>query len=750
MSFSDRIHAVVARTSEAASDVTQTVAKGVGAATGAAQAGTDIVTRGLGNLAGDWSDKLAMATAAGAAALSGDKPAIGKDAGTTDVGEPVELVVRLDGKPLTDVGVSRMTSRLAVNEVPSGQLELTIPTAMHDDFEQLTALLQHCAVGKSVDASAQGRAIFAGVVGGVQVELSEGRRRIRLKLKPTWQGLKVTCRSRVFEKGADQALLKQVLGEHGIKIKATEGMEGEHEQRVQWDCSDWAFVRGLMGLHGVWLWPHGDGSVTVGPPAMTGKTHVVAATSDKPGPATGGSSGKSVSATVQSLNYGFSGLNLPRQVTLAGWDVGKQTSVSKSAKKVPLGTGGLDPAAVKPLADGALANWALASPGGVDAATQQACASGQLLAQQAQAVRVQLVVEGVKPYGVRDRLTLSGFGAVLSGTGVITALEYAFEASPRSATTTVWIGLDEELAVPPLLPVPDGLMVGKVAAFKADPKKDWNRLPVTVPLLGKGTLWARWASPYASTDSGMCFYPEKDDEVVLGFLGGEPVILGAVHNPIQKAPFAPSEKNARKGVVLKKAGEVAELGFDRDKHQTVWRIGKEATPEQGVMLDVKKGVSLQSEVGDVKVEVKKGKVQWQAKTGVTMTTDEKLALQGKTGVTLKSDKDVQLAALANLKGSGKQSVRLASEEGQLTLKPTETLLQGAKTIVKGAAQATLQSVKTSVKGTASVSVEGAKASLKGTADVSVEGAKASLKGTAMAEVNSSAIVNVKGALVNLG
>lgn len=467
---------------------------------------------------------------------------------------------------------------------------------------------------------------------------------------------------------------------------------------------------------------------------MTGKTHSVAAAPGKIG-VQASLNEASAAVSMQALHWEFSALNLPGQVMLTGWDIGKQSRVIKTAKKVPLGTGGLDPTVLKPLTTGALANWEIASLAGMDATTQQGCASGHLLAQQAQALRAQVVLEGVKPYGLRERMSLTGIGTALSGTGLITALEYEFEGSQRTTTTTVWMGLDEERAKLPELPVPEGLMVGKVAAFKPDPKKDWNRLPVTVPLLGKGTLWARWASPYASTDSGLCFYPEKDDEVVVGFLGGDPVILGAMHNPIQKAPFAPSAKNARKGVVLRRGDQVAELGFDRDMREAVWRIGKETAPEQVMTLDARKGVSVQSAVGDVKVEVKKGNVQWHAKTGAAMTTDAKLVLQAKTGVSIKSDKDVEIAAMTRLTGTGKQTVRFASEEGKLTLKPIEALLQGAKVVVKGNAEATLQSTKTTVKGAAVVSVEGA---------------KATLKGMATTEVNSSGIVNVNGALVNLG
>ncbi|VDZ51050.1 Uncharacterized protein conserved in bacteria [Serratia odorifera] len=107
-------------------------------------------------------------------------------------------------------------------------------------------------------------------------------------------------------------------------------------------------------------------------------------------------------------------------------------------------------------------------------------------------------------------------------------------------------------------------MVAKVAPYRTDPRgKSWNRLPVKVPVLGEEIIWARMGHVYASDHSGVTFYPEAGDEVVLGFVGDMPVIMASLHNPQRKAAIEPDEKNAKKGMVLRHQGQRMELSFHR-------------------------------------------------------------------------------------------------------------------------------------------------------------------------------------------
>ena len=80
-------------------------------------------------------------------------------------------------------------------------------------------------------------------------------------------------------------------------------------------------------------------------------------------------------------------------------------------------------------------------------------------------------------------------------------------------------------------------------------------------------IFARLSKPWASKASGFCFYPEPGDEVVVGFIDSDPrypMILGAMHNPKNTAPFPPDEKNSQKGLVVSNAGKTQALMIDSD------------------------------------------------------------------------------------------------------------------------------------------------------------------------------------------
>ncbi|MBU3895419.1 hypothetical protein KH388_22260 [Serratia rubidaea] len=708
-------------------------------ATAAPEAGQSAQGRGPHPLNG-WADK--VDNAANLKDQARD-PGHGLPGEKSASGTPTVVTVQIAGKTLDvkTLFVGQIQTRLAVNEIPSATVELDLPDTAPGDYKDVDHLLSRCAVGQPATLKLGEQTRFTGVVGAVQVKVRSGGRRVRIRLKHTLQTLKATPRSRVWPAQQDSGLVRTVLNEHGVQAGGITLSEGDTVQRFQWNCSDWHFIRALLGLHGAWLWPHSDGSVTIQPPRLRGTSHLISAT---PGP------GRVV---LLDAEWEHAGLSQPKTLTLQSWDLSKQAVVKKTAKAKTLGAKGLAPRAVKALGgDGE----ALLT-GQWDGTLQQAAADGWLAAQQAQAVRVRITVAGCQAYQPGDTLSLEGVGAHLNGQGIVTWVEHHVGVDDREGKTLVGIGLDDTAAAAPTLPVPDGLVIGQVAKFQADPKGKWNRLPVSVPLLGKAILWARMGHLYASKESGVTFYPETGDEVALGFVGGDPVILASLHNPKLTAAIEPSAKNAKKGLVLRHDGQRMELSFDRDKHTASWALGSDKTPEQRLVIDKEKGIAVTGEKGDVKVEMKAGGAAWTTKHNIALNADEQVSVTGKNGVSLASDKDVSLAAKAHLKGAGTRSVQLASEEGKLTLSPQKASLSANQVQVDG-------KVKVKLQGNEDVEIQGAKVAVTGEADVTVSGGTVDVKGTTEATVQAPAvkitgqttdvggegITHVKGSAVNLG
>ncbi|KWI28416.1 contractile injection system protein, VgrG/Pvc8 family [Burkholderia stagnalis] len=750
--------------SEVADQAGAAVAGAVEQAEAVGAAGVDQISGGLS----PWADKIGQLGQAGAGLvgtggglLSVGQAAAGRGGFAADVPEvPAEVEIRLNGQSLDakQVWVERIQVRRAVNEIPTATVLLNMPQAPHDDYATLNGLLKQGAIGRTFSMKSGKLTLFSGVVATVQVELGETGRRLRVRLKHGLQGLKARHVSRILKKGTDASVVKQVLSEHGVKADVTMPA-GEASQRVQWNCTDWTFVRALAGQHGAWLWPQADGGVKVRPPKLGGKSHRIAATPQTKG------------MTLLDAQWSYSGLMQPQQVQTKSWDLGKQVTVTKTAKPASLGAGGLAPNRVKPLKD---ESWMALLTGQWDPAIQQSTTDAWMTQQFAQTVRGHWTVAGCQAIELGDTVELAGFGDELGGKSIVTQVEYEIDTTLRVGKTIVGVGLEEEAAVPPPLPVPTGLVIAKVAKHQADPKAaTWNRMPVTVPALGTTVLWARIGHPYASTDSGLTFYPEPDDEVALGFVGEDPVILASLHNPKQKAPFAPSAKNEKKGIVLRHDKKRLELSFDRDKHVSMWGVGQDSALEQQVTVSEEQGLTFVSKKGQVKIDVEKGDVTWTTKKNFKVDATETITLAGKTGVKASSDKDVSLDAKLKLVGQGKEAVKWTSEKSELSINPQKAVVTSVQTTVKGTAKVNMSGAqgvsvsgaKIDVKGDASVGVSAAKVDVKGEAAVSVGGAEVKLNGEAQASltgatvkvegqattnVGGSGVTNVKGSLVNLG
>jgi len=84
-----------------------------------------------------------------------------------------------------------------------------------------------------------------------------------------------------------------------------------------------------------------------------------------------------------------------------------------------------------------------------------------------------------------------------------------------------------------------GLYNGIVQDSSYDPEGGF-RILIDIPAFQGGRpVWARYASPYASANAGISFFPEKNDEVLVGFFSNDPnspVVLGSLYSKQRNAP----------------------------------------------------------------------------------------------------------------------------------------------------------------------------------------------------------------------
>ena len=99
-----------------------------------------------------------------------------------------------------------------------------------------------------------------------------------------------------------------------------------------------------------------------------------------------------------------------------------------------------------------------------------------------------------------------------------------------------------------------------------------DRIQIHIPSLHEeGTgVWARLATLDAGDSRGTVFRPEIEDEVIVGFLGGDPrspVVLGMLHSSAKPSPLPGSDDNHEKGIFSR--GEMKILFNDENNVLTI-------------------------------------------------------------------------------------------------------------------------------------------------------------------------------------
>jgi uncharacterized protein involved in type VI secretion and phage assembly len=194
-------------------------------------------------------------------------------------------------------------------------------------------------------------------------------------------------------------------------------------------------------------------------------------------------------------------------------------------------------------------------------------------------LRGRVVVDGDPELAPLDTVEIVGVGERFDGFALVSAVTHkldhdGWKTELQLGLPPEWFAREPDIAEVPaggLLPPVRGLQIAKVAGFEADPLGE-HRIKVQLPALDKdkAVVWARMARPDAGKDRGFVFWPEAEDEVVVGFLDGDPrqaIVLGALHGkPTLPDHLAPSDTNDMR-VLASRGGSF--LRFDDKLNQLV-------------------------------------------------------------------------------------------------------------------------------------------------------------------------------------
>ncbi|MNO81290.1 Phage-related baseplate assembly protein [compost metagenome] len=219
-------------------------------------------------------------------------------------------------------------------------------------------------------------------------------------------------------------------------------------------------------------------------------------------------------------------------------------------------------------------NSALRHPGALDQAMLDLWAAAGMGRARRASIRGRLRVQGNAALQPGVLIDLGGFGSRFNGLGFVSGVRHRLGRGDW--VSEVLIGSDPKahaerypVAAPAaggIAPPVPGLQIGVVAALESDPAGE-DRIQVRLATISEtdGLVWARQALLDAGDKRSTSFRPELDDEVVVGFLDGDPhhpVILGALHSSAKPNPLTGANDNHEKAIVTR-AG--MRIHWDDDK-----------------------------------------------------------------------------------------------------------------------------------------------------------------------------------------
>lgn len=286
-------------------------------------------------------------------------------------------------------------------------------------------------------------------------------------------------------------------------------------------------------------------------------------------------------------------------------------------------------------------------------------------------------VKGDNSISLGDVVELKGLGTKFSGNVVATGIQHQYTAG--GWFTIVSFGLDASWhhenynvnapAAGGLLPGVSGLQIGKVLAYAADPAGQF-RVKLKLPMFKTTEVfWARMLFTYAGKASGHIFWPEVDDEVLVGFMNDDPrnpVILGSMCSKANAPTIAqPTSDVNIKGIVTK-----ANLRVEFDDSKKVITL---KTPGAN-------SITIDDENKKMVLKDQNGNTIQMAADGVSVTSAGELKLSAAKKITISSSGgDVAIEGL-NIKSTAKAKFEV-SGTGGLDLK-TSAIAEIKGTLVK--------------------------------------------------------------------
>lgn len=549
-----------------------------------------------------------------------------------DIADPtLRFTIKVNGSPIKDYyPVISVKVLHEINKISFAEIVLIDGTVESDDFpisdsnDFIPGSDIEITAGYGDDAE---NPIFKGVIVKQGTKITSGAG-FNLVVTCKHNAVKMTFnrKEEIYVKKTDSAVITTVTGNYGLG-STVESTSLEHPFIFQKLATDWDFILSRAEFNGFIVTLDGSTELVAGKPAMDAEP-VLKVTFGE---------------SIISFNAELNAENQSPSIEAGGWDMKNQSLLVSSATEPSLNSQGnlgakelstrlsqqkLRLSSITPMEQEELKTWA----------------DGSLLMMRMGAIRGQVSFMGNAEIRTGQLIELAGVGTRFNGKAFVSAVTHTMDEGEW--ITQVKFGFDfrpicerTDFSYPAAngqLPAIRGLQVATVKKISEDPDSQY-RIQVSIPsgATGQDGVWARIANFYATSGAGAFFLPETGDEVVVGFLEGDPrypVVLGSLYSPAkQPATTVADENNYIKTLTTRSK---LKISFDDEK-----KITKIETPG---------GNSITLNDDDKSVEIKD-----QNSNQLKMSSD---------GISLQSGKDISIKATGNISLDATGKLTLSSQQ----------------------------------------------------------------------------------------
>ena len=529
----------------------------------------------------------------------------------------VTFKILVDGEELSSVyQVLSIAVEKEINRIPWAKIILHDGDPASQDFELSNEDL--FIPGKEIEIKAgyhsQNETIFKGIVIRHNLKIRLSGAVLIVECKDLVVKLTVGRKSKYFYESKDSEILEQVIASYSLENEIEE-TNVEHPEMVQYNVSDWDFCVTRAQANGK-VCVVDDGKISVVSPDYTQSEKLTLV----------------YGATIFDFDAEIDARNQFENVTSYAWNAADQDlleiesntphinsngNISPEDLASVIGADKLELRDGSSMSDAALQDWA----------------NAKSLFNQLSKIRGKVKFQGVHDVKPNTTIELAGVGNRFNGKVYVSAVRHQiadgdwtcdaqFGINPKWFSETIDIN---PLSASGLLAAVNGLQIAKVTQLQDDPKGE-DRILVRMPLVNNQEqgVWARIATLDAGKERGSFFRPEIDDEVIVGFLNGnpnDPIILGMLNSSAKPAPIVASDENHEKGFVTRSGMKFI---FDDDK----------------------KSVTLETPGGKIiKVDEDEGIIQLEDENSNILKLDD-------NGITIESKGDINLSATGDVKIEG--------------------------------------------------------------------------------------------------